>query len=263
MTDPVRSAAVGLVASAQDEGAQRASDSSDLFIRNLAVVGRSQLDALVKVLEDNPPGDESEAPLAQTARLRLAAIVRGLAEPMMPADLRDGAIAVAALTAAIEDLEEQDGRVYVKVGEVRRWVGNLLDLVALVGEPPAGAGDEAERVYWSAVEGPIIELAELLPDTERPAVPTSMTDDRPGPGGGLFATVAVLEGKADEERHRADDEHRRARIEVEEAERRLRDRAVTARNRVEAAIRSDDANLSRATIEELRAAVAALEEPSA
>lgn len=85
---------------------------------------------------------------AESARLRLVSLVMELAAETDPAAIRDRAIGVAALTTAIEGLDELADRELVHRAVLRRWRDEVAALLADV------AGTDLEGIrYGSPLEG--------------------------------------------------------------------------------------------------------------
>lgn len=99
--------------------------------------------------------------LAAGVRARIRSTVEALDQPLEAAELRDAGIAIAALSASIEDLEREDGVVRVHRATVERWVRDLEELLEVLGEPRDGDRDLARR-YWSVREGILDELVDRL-----------------------------------------------------------------------------------------------------
>lgn len=234
MTDYVDKLAGLATGTDPDAAAQARADLEGLATGRLEERDRGERAAALRALAelDGPddaarPDPESEAPLAELARRRQAELVRTIAGPMTAADLRDAAIALAAIGSALEDLERADGRVWIHGRELERWARDLGQLLELLGEPAEDAvsGDLA-RAYWSVAEGVLGELAEEVPAEVRVTLPRTSSIDRgrPEPGGGYLGEVAQLRRELErtaERLARAQNERDVARDERDTAERRL------------------------------------------
>lgn len=100
--------------------------------------------------------------LAAGVRARIRSTVEALDQPLEAAELRDAGIAIAALSASLEDLEREDGVIRASRAAVERWVRDLEELLAVLGEPAEGGDRDVARRYWSVREGILDELVDHL-----------------------------------------------------------------------------------------------------
>lgn len=142
---------------------------ADLFVRNLVAVGKPELRALEEAIRSSPAGSGA-GPLGARLRQRLDEVTTAMLEPMEPAELRDVAVAVAALGAAVEDLDTLDGRLLFSRADAERWTKDLQTLLEAIGEPP-GHGDDGRsdlyRAWWPVREGLLDELVYRLGEPRR------------------------------------------------------------------------------------------------
>lgn len=161
---------------------------------------------------------QAEDPLAPGARDRVRYLIRRLENVVTPADSRDYGIALAAVAAALEDLERLDGRAFFHRSILAGWERQLRRLLELLGTP-AAAPREQQRIYHDALEGMLDDLARAAreldgvdDDSLGYPIRAGLGDVRPG----LFDRVRELERIATAQTERA--EKAEARVAELEAE---------------------------------------------
>lgn len=144
---------------------------------------------------------QPEELLAPGARQRVTYLIRRLENAVAPADLRDYGIALAAVSASLEDLERIDGRLWLDRERLERWTVQLRELLERLGTPPDD-DEHARRPWTRAYYGVREGLLDDLHDALRPRDSSGYTvgyeaaplepDDV-----GIFGLVEALEKRRD------------------------------------------------------------------
>lgn len=96
----------------------------------------------------------------ERVRARLDELTLRLTTEESAQEIRDIAIACAALTNAVDDLERIEGRILLHKSSVERWhkeIGRMLDECEKAGWADYDSGTQA-RVYFGTKEGVMYDL---------------------------------------------------------------------------------------------------------